>query len=170
METKRNLIGIYLLVAALLLPAIVQAQTYTNNYGIWGYTTNAGNFNLTITSYTGTNTVVAIPGSIYGLPVIFIGDDIFWGCTNLSSVTISSNIIAIEDYVFEGCTSLTNVMIGTNVTSIGNYTFSDCVSLTNLTIPGSVTSIGSQDFLGCTSLMAITAATNNPSYSSVNGV
>jgi hypothetical protein len=114
--------------------------------------------------------VVAIPGSIYGLPVIFIGDDIFWGCTNLSSVTISSNIIAIEDYVFEGCTSLTNVMIGTNVTSIGNYTFSDCVSLTNLTIPGSVTSIGSQDFLGCTSLMAITAATNNPSYSSVNGV
>jgi hypothetical protein len=158
------------LLLLLLLPSFGQAQTYTNTDGIWGFTTNAGNSSLTLTSYTGTNTVVATPASISGLPVIFVGDDIFWGCTNLSNLTISSNIIGIEDYVFEGCTSLTNITIPQSVTGIGNYTFSGCTSLATLTIPNSVTSIGSQDFLNCTSLSAICVETNDPSYTSVNEV
>ena len=158
------------LLLLLLLPSFVQAQTFTNTYGIWGFTTNAGNSGLTLTSFIGTNTVVATPASINGLPVIFMGGDMFWGITNLSAVTISSNIIDIEDYVFEGCTSLTNITIPDSVTGIGNYTFSDCSSLVNLTIPASVTRIGSQDFLNCTSLSAIYVETNDPSYASVNGV
>jgi hypothetical protein len=157
------------LLLLLLLPTVVQAQTYTNNYGIWGYTTNAGDFNLTITGYTGTNTVVAIPGSIYGLPVIFIGEGAFDTCTGLTSVTIPTSVTIVGDWAFAGCTSLTNVTIGTNVTGIGNYAFNDS-GLTGVTIPGSVTSIGFSAFGGCASLTAITVDTNNPSYSSVDGV
>jgi hypothetical protein len=60
-------------------------------------------------------------------------------------------------------------MIPDSVTSIGSMAFDDC-GLTNITIPTSVTSIGDEAFAECTSLTAITVATNNPAYSSADGV
>lgn len=157
------------LLPLLLLPPVLQAQTYTNNYGIWGYTTNAGGFNLTVTGYTGTNSVVAVPGAIYGLPVIFIGEGAFDSCTGLTSVTIPTNVTSIGDWAFAGCTGLTNVAIGANVASIGNYAFNDS-ALASVTIPTNVTSIGVAAFGGCASLTAITVDADNPSYGSVAGV
>ena len=77
MKTKRNLIQIWLLCAA-LLPVVVQAQfTYTNELD---YTITNGT--ITITGYIGTNTVVTIPDTINvagtNLPVINIGDWAFY--------------------------------------------------------------------------------------------
>ena len=59
---------------------------------------------------------------------------------------------------------------GLPVTSIGNWAFSYCTSLTSVTIPDSVTSIGDWAFSDCTSLTSVLVGTNNPSYSSVDGV
>jgi uncharacterized repeat protein (TIGR02543 family) len=57
---------------------------------------------------------------------------------------------------------------GLTVTSIGDNAFENSV-LTSITIPGSVTNIG-EDAFWCNRLTNITVSTNNPAYSSVNGV
>jgi hypothetical protein len=137
-------------VLLLALPAVAQAQfAYTNNYGIWYYTTTNGT--ITITKYTGPGSAVTIPDRIpattNGLPVTSIGNGALEHITNLTSVTIPNS-----------------------VTSIGRLAFALCNGLTNLTIGNNVTSIGYEAFAACSSLTAISVDTNNPVFSSLDGV
>ena len=100
---------------------------------------------------TSQTTLIQYPGGIAGgyiIPasVTSIGNDAFYFCPNLASITI-----------------------GTNVTSIGNGAFF-LGSLTSVTIPASVTNIGNSAFAYCPSLTAITVDPSNAFYSSVAGV
>jgi BspA type Leucine rich repeat region (6 copies) len=162
------------------LPAVVQAQfTYTTNNGT-----------ITITKYTGSDSVVVIPSTTNGFPVTSIGSYAFPGGTRLSSVTIPNSVLNIErfafscgslpnvtipdsvtnigDYAFYS-SALTNVTIGNSVTSIGVGAFYYCDDLSNVTIPNSVISIGVRAF-ECFRLTAIMMGASNPAYSSVDGV
>ena len=80
----------------------------------------------------------------------------FNGCTSLTSVTIPDSVALIGSCAFKDCSSLTSVTIGNSVTSIGDSAFSGCSSLTSVTIPDSVTLIGGYAFRDCTSLTSIT--------------
>ena len=80
---------------------------------------------VTITGYTGTDTVVTIPSLIDGLSVTSIRYSAFYGCTSLTSVTIPDSVTSIGNYAFESCTSLTSITIPDSVTSIGDYVFQD---------------------------------------------
>ena len=84
-----------------------------------------------------------------------IGDQAFYYCENLTSVTIPDSVTSIGGSAFSGCSGLTSVTIPDGVTSIGDYAFSDCSGLTSVTIPSSVTSIGDGAFSGCTSLASV---------------
>jgi hypothetical protein len=149
-------LGLLPLLLLLIVPAGVQAQSYTNNYGIWAYTTTNGT--ITVTGYTGAGGSVTIPDRIpdttNGLPVTSIGADAFLNYTNLTSVTIGDGITAILPGAFEGC-SLANITIPSSVTSIGDDAFAGC-NMTNLVIPNSVTNLGLGVFNGCESLTNIT--------------
>ncbi|MEE1253693.1 MAG: leucine-rich repeat domain-containing protein, partial [Paludibacteraceae bacterium] len=57
-----------------------------------------------------------------------------------------------------------------SVVSIGEDAFVACKSLSSVTIPNCVTSIGWDAFFGCSSLSSINVDSNNPNYSSVDGV
>ena len=116
---------------------MVQAQ-YT-------FTTNSDG-TLNIAKYTGPGGAVVIPNTTNGLPITSIGDASFFGNSNLTSVTV-----------------------GTNVASIAGQAFSYS-SVTNVALPGSVTNIAFDSFHNCNSLTAIIVATNNPDYSSAAGV
>ena len=140
-------------------PAAVQAQF---NYTVTNQT-------ITITGYTGTSSVVDIPSTINGLPVISIGIGAFDG-SSLISVTIPNAVTSLGVRAFFECYSLTNVTIGSGVTSIGDSAFSGCYSLTNITLGSGVTSIGDYAFSGCTSLTNIMVDPLNPAFSSVAGV
>jgi hypothetical protein len=111
----------------------------------FNYTTISGT--ITITGYTGPGGAVTIPDTINGLPVESIGDWAFSECISLTSVAIPDSVTTIGIEAFWGCTSLTSVMIGNSVTSIEGGAFWRCASLT-----------------------AITVDTNNPFYSTVDGV
>ena len=117
--------------------------------GRFGYEANAEG-GITITSYHGSDTSVTIPDTIDGKSVTSIGNEAFYKCTSLTSVTIPDSVTSIGAFAFEDCTSLTSVTIPDSVTSIGYCAFYWCSSLTSVTIPDSVTSIGIYAFRRCT--------------------
>ena len=102
-------------------------------------------------------TSITIPDSVTS-----IGGGAFDNCTSLTSVTIPDSVTSIGEGAFLGCSSLTSATIGKNVTSIGYATFACCSSLTSITIPDSVTSIGYYAFFECTSLKTVYCKPTTP--------
>ena len=84
-----------------------------------------------------------------------IGDNAFYKCSGLASITISEGVTSIGRYAFSWCSGLTSITIPESVTSIGDDAFSYCSSLTSINIPEGVTSIGSDAFLGCRNLTSV---------------
>ncbi len=102
--------------------------------------------------------------------VTSIGRSAFYGCSRLTSVTISDSVTSIGDGAFSGCSSLKSVYI-TDIEKWLNIKFSGSTSnpccngadlylndvkLTELVIPDSVTSIGDYAFYNCSSLTSVT--------------
>ena len=110
----------------------------------------------TVTDCDSSVTKANIPHTIKGVTVTSIGDQAFYNCTSLTSVTIPDSVTSIDKDAFCFCSSLTSVTIPDSVTSIGDSAFYGCESLTSVTIPDSVTSIGSCAFYGCASLTSVT--------------
>ena len=106
-------------------------------------------FGATILSNTYIDGVGAIE---FDAPITTIGEDAFYGCESLTSVTIPDSVTTIGDYAFYYCRSLTSVTIPDSVTTIGAAAFRSCSSLTSVTIPDSVTTIGERAFYDCSSL------------------
>ena len=71
-------------------------------------------------------------------------------------------ITSIGDNVFSGCTGLTSIKIPNSVTLIGHDAFSGCCALTSVTIPNSVTSIGYYAFSNVPNIMYTGSATGSP--------
>jgi hypothetical protein len=108
----------------------------------------------------------------YTMPnsVTNIGMEAFYGCPNLISVTLGTNVAIVGSAAFEYCPVLASITFPNSVTVIGGDAFAECSGLTNITIGTGVTNILSQAFLGCPSVAAISVAAGNPAFSSVGGV
>ncbi|HEX3039651.1 MAG TPA: leucine-rich repeat protein, partial [Caproiciproducens sp.] len=109
-------------------------------------------------SYSGE---VMIPSSVIGedgnaYTVTEIGQKAFWGCSNLTGVTMPESIASIDDWAFEDCSKLTNVSIPANVTQIGNYAFKGCKGLTKIQLPANLDSLGVCSFMNCSGLTNVT--------------
>ena len=61
-----------------------------------------------------------------------IGDNAFYGCSNLSSVTIPNSVTTIGEFAFSNCSGLTSITIPNSVTSIGDHAFWFCSGLTSI--------------------------------------
>jgi hypothetical protein len=139
-----------------------------------------------ITEYHGPGGDVVIPDSIDGVPVTSIGQDAFYFCGtltsvtipdsvtaigirafgfcgSLTSVTIGNGVAAIQDEAFEGCFSLSTVRLGDATDTIGMRAFGYCYVLSSLTVPQNVTSIGEMAFAYCFGLNTVTFNGNAPS-------
>ena len=135
-----------------------------------------------ITGYNGYEKRVVIPADYNGEVVVSIGEDVFcncfeitnvtfgginwineigdfafYGCKNLSYISIPSHVTSIGWAAFQGCASLSVVSWGvdSDLECIGTYAFSNCTSLTAFTIPESVTFISDHAFARCYSLTEV---------------
>ena len=131
--------------------ANIISNTYENGKGVIKFDGNITSIGEDAFYKCISLTSVTIPDSITEF-----GDWAFYECTSLTSVNIPDSVTKIWEAAFYYCTSLTSVNIPDSVTWIGNGAFISCTSLTSITIPDSVTSIGNQAFDGCTSLTSIT--------------
>jgi hypothetical protein len=137
--------------------------------GLLTWTTTNGEVTITDCDTLATGELI-IPDTIEGKPVTSIGDEAFFECTSLTSITIPDRVTSIGGAAFFSCASLTSITIGKGVTSIGYEAFYACTSLTSITIGNGVTSIGNGAFSYCSSLTTIEVGAGNLNYTGINGV
>lgn len=92
---------------------------------------------------------------VIGDSVRSIGNYVFYGCSNLTSVIIGSQVANIGLEAFSDCIGLTSITIPNCITTIDKKAFANCSGLTLVSIPKSVTTIDSYAFSGCTGLTKV---------------
>lgn len=108
--------------AGLSINFTVSAESY---YSYYTYTQKNGEATITYVT-DDIRGDITIPSSLGGYPVKHIGEQAFYLCTQLTSVTIPDSVTTIGDGAFYKCTNLTKVTMGSGVTSIGLSAFLDC--------------------------------------------
>ena len=99
--------------------------------------------NTKLIAYIGTGSKVEIPDG-----TTTIDEEVFSGCTKLTSVTIPKSVTSIGSHAFYGCTGLKSAAIPESVTEIGSSAFYNCSNLDMMAIPKTVTTIGTDAFKG----------------------
>lgn len=115
-----------------------------------GYTPSAGN---------PVSGAVVIPETVSDgtdtYTVIQIGVYAFYGCSDLTSITIPNSITTIGNLAFNGCSGLSSITIPSSITTIGESAFYGCSGLSSIEIPNSVTEIGNYVFSNCHGLISV---------------
>ena len=118
-----------------------------------------------LTTVTVTNTSFLGEDAFYGcdgltsvsLPdtVTTIGWWAFYNCAGLTSMDLPDSLVYLGWYAFSGCDSLAAVSFPDGLTRIGWGTFAGCDVLNNVNLPSSVTNIGYGAFYNCTALTVL---------------
>ncbi len=125
--------------------------TVTYKSEITSYVPYNNNWNIQIADIPSS---ITVSGKTYS--VTCIGDYAFYGCKELTSVTIPNSVTDIKSAAFMNCSNLVSVNIPNGVPSIKGYTFSGCNNLVSIDIPNSVTSIENSAFSNCDGLSSVT--------------
>ena len=115
---------------------------YTSSDGNIVNPTNANGFGANIISNTYENGqgIITFDG-----PVTSIGQEAFYACTSLTSISIPNSVTTIGHLAFTGCSSLTSITIPKSVTDIGKSqvgetyrgpVFTYCPALTSIVVEG----------------------------------
>ena len=109
-------------------------QTETGDELVFTYRPENGK--AIVTGYKGTSTLVTIPATLDGYPVVAIGERAFEG-QKIAAVMLPDGLEAIGWFAFYGCEQLIDVSIPTSVTSIGYAVFDGCESVSIVCASGS---------------------------------
>ncbi len=135
--------------------------TYITNDGeIVTPKNDAFNVNITSNIYENGLGTITFDGN-----VSTIGDDAFYKCYNLMSITIPNTVTSIGEQAFSFC-GITSIAIPNSVTDIESACFYSCESLESITIGKSVENIDGSMFSGCENLASITVDADNEKYDS----
>lgn len=111
-----------------------------------------------------TGTILSIPATHEGLPVVGIKSEAFKGNSTIKELYVSENIVTIEYAAFIECTSLEKIHFTANehgLLDIRSYAFAYCTSLKTLDIGNYVKKVRETAFGGCSSLTSVRIAAKN---------
>lgn len=108
---------------------------------------------------------ITIPNSVTS-----IGYSTFYMCSSLEGIVIPDSITSLDEKAFMNCTALQTATIGNGLTELKDDCFYGCKLLAEVSFGDSLSSISNAAFAGCKSLASITASTENPYFSSLDGV
>ncbi len=159
----RKVIGGVIVCAVLLvLSASVVSAAKSGKYT---YTTSGGKATISgvDTSISGE---VVIPSTLGGCPVTAIGNEAFFMCSSITSITIPDTVTSIGNSAFYNCSALTKIEIPTGVKIVKESAFAECKKLKDINISESNTYISFTDgilYSGTTAIFCSDAyyATNN---------
>ena len=77
-----------------------------------------------------------------------IGSGTFYGCSNLTSVSLPSTLNILGEKVFYGCAGLSEINIPEGIETINDSTFYGCSGLSRISIPENIKSINNNAFCG----------------------
>jgi hypothetical protein len=100
--------------------------------------------------YHGSGGDVIIPDG-----VVEIGNEAFYGRTDMTSVVIPRTVKKIDDQAFNACNSLTSINIPEGVTYIGQKAFSRCGYLKTVSLPSTLRIIDIEAFSFCNSIVTM---------------
>lgn len=92
-------------------------------------------------------------------PKVWIGNNIFKNCKNLTSIRFAEDETSIPRGAAYGCTSLTSVYLPDGCTTICSSAFSGCDKLTTIKLPKDLKTIEDGAFFHCAGLQEITLPT-----------
>lgn len=118
-----------------------------------------------------------------GTAPLTIGNNAFYGCRALTSVTLPKRTASIGDEVFYNCSLLTEIKLNEGLKEIGDKAFYYCSALKEITIPSTVEKIEMYEakennvsitrmrlFDYCSKLENIYVTEGNDKFASINGV
>ena len=97
---------------------------------------------------------ITVPAELGGYPVTAIGDNAFYNCTGITSVTIPDSVVNIGIRAFDCCENIAAIEFGNGVENIGECAFNKC-GIETLIVPQGITSIGWGAFSDCYNLMEV---------------
>lgn len=148
---RKSALAIFVIFAIMLCFNVVVSAEYD---GYYEYIVEDGK--ATIVSFdSAASGNIMIPSTLGNYPVTAIGDESFWSCSGITSVTVPDGITHIGEGAFAWCDNLENITISDSLTGMGDGIFVGCYSLKNIAIPNGVTYIGEEMFLDCKSLTEV---------------
>lgn len=142
-------------ITSVTLITTIGRQTFNNLSNLATVTIEGNNLkNIGTSAFYGCKNLssITLPDSVET-----IGDYAFYNCTSLNSITISDCATQLGVYAFRGCSNLTSATIGGNVSALRG-TFIGCGKLESVTLPSSITTMDSYTFYGCNNLTSITVS------------
>ena len=121
---------------------------------------------LTLTEIEVPETVTFL-GETY--TVTGIGNQAFFDCSNLSSLSLPQTIQSIGDKAFFQCSSLHSIALPESLQRVGEYSFHKG-GFTTLRLPSSLIQAGKYAFTHLQDLVSFEVDGNNPCFSAENGV
>ena len=88
--------------------------------------------------------------------LVSIGNDAFWGNSQITSLTLPDSLTSIGTYAFYQCTGITSLTLPDSLTKIGENAFRDCSGITGeITIPAGIKNLENNVFSGCSKLTGV---------------
>lgn len=85
-----------------------------------------------VTGYGGRDSLLVIPESVDGYPVVWIGKKAFLSCKTLRKISLPESLMGIGDWAFAYCAGLESVTLPYRSLEIGQGVFKECTSLVQI--------------------------------------
>ena len=124
---KKSILYLFTLLTILLFSLPVSAAEKSYKEGIFTYTISKKT--VTITNAEDTMSVIEVPKTIKGYPVVAIGDGAFGGSTMVEEVILPDTVTTIGDFCFAYSNSLKKVTLSNQLKAISDGAFYHCEGL-----------------------------------------